>query len=405
MLAQGHRIGINEILSAEETLPGTEIKSVESNTITAYYDHQKDPGHELKLLANFKFNPMAAYYAYLNPNAMVRSYDNFDEITDDTMKEKLPKFTHVDLHVKLDKRIKLADSANVAFSSATFIPLAYEKNADPYDLLARISHEENSKKQEVTTTNVPTASYEMGEAGTNELILRTGLRRHWQGHYVIPNLKASEVKKDMTLSTADSNAFTILKKNAKAIADGTAEAIEVGGYVDGYIVGPSFLQFPIEPPIVANALKINFVHPEVTFVPQTPGKTGEANIVNKIVGGTSHNFKKDGITNPEFPKVEPSEVVVDGATYLFKGWNTQKDGKGDWFTADTDVRKDMTVYAIWETKEEPAPTPEPKPESSSGYFFVPEEKKREDHMAYMFGYPDKSVQPEGTLTVQKRQPW
>lgn len=402
MLAQGHSIGINEILSAEETLPGTEIKSVEGKTITAYYDHKKDPGYDLKLLANFKFNPMAAYYAYLNPHAMVRSYDNFDDIANDTMKAKLPKFTHVDLHVKLDKRIKLANSANVAFSSTTFVPLAYEKDADPYDLLARISHDENSKKQKVTITNVPTASYETAEEGTNELMLRTGLRRHWKGHYVIPNLKASEVKEDMTLSTPDTGAFTILKDYARAIADGTANPIEVGGHVDGYIVGPSYsglsLSFEIDP-INASPLKIGFVHPEVTFVPQTPGKTGEANIVNKIVGGTSHNFKEDGITNPEFPKVEPSEVVVDGATYLFKGWNTQKDGKGDWFTADTDVRKDMTVYAIWEPQ--PEPKPEPKPDNG-GMWILPgggkKEEATEDHIAYIFGYPDKSVRPEGNLT-------
>ena len=60
-------------------------------------------------------------------------------------------------------------------------------------------------------------------------------------------------------------------------------------------------------------------------------------------------------------------------------------------------------------KEEPQPNPNPNPQPDpQGPFYkgsiliLPEEKEkeadREEHMAYIFGYPDKSVKPEGTLT-------
>ena len=58
----------------------------------------------------------------------------------------------------------------------------------------------------------------------------------------------------------------------------------------------------------------------------------------------------------------PVDPVKDG--YKFAGWYTQKDGKGDEFTAATVVNGDTTVYASYASNKPkpPAPTPEPKPE-------------------------------------------
>lgn len=49
------------------------------------------------------------------------------------------------------------------------------------------------------------------------------------------------------------------------------------------------------------------------------------------------------------------------AGYVFREWNTQKDGNGDTFTETTIVEQDMTVYAQWEKEPEQPIIPE-KPE-------------------------------------------
>jgi len=51
----------------------------------------------------------------------------------------------------------------------------------------------------------------------------------------------------------------------------------------------------------------------------------------------------------------PTDVPVrDG--YNFNGWNTTQDGTGDSFTETTVVNADITVFATWESIQEPEPT-------------------------------------------------
>ncbi len=53
----------------------------------------------------------------------------------------------------------------------------------------------------------------------------------------------------------------------------------------------------------------------------------------------------------------PSDPVKDG--YLFKEWNTQKDGTGTKFTGETIVNNDVTVYAIYTKNTVTPPHPNP----------------------------------------------
>ena len=55
----------------------------------------------------------------------------------------------------------------------------------------------------------------------------------------------------------------------------------------------------------------------------------------------------------------PAAPAEDGFT--FKEWNTQQDGTGTAFNADTVVNNDMTVYAVY-TKNTVTPTPQPQPQ-------------------------------------------
>ena len=57
--------------------------------------------------------------------------------------------------------------------------------------------------------------------------------------------------------------------------------------------------------------------------------------------------KVDGAVNHfDLPTTNPTRTG-----YLFNGWNTKADGTGDAFTATTDVKNNMTVYAQWKPDE------------------------------------------------------
>ncbi len=81
----------------------------------------------------------------------------------------------------------------------------------------------------------------------------------------------------------------------------------------------------------------------------------------------------------------PADPTRSG--YTFTGWNTSKDGSGKTFSKDTVVESDMTVYAQWTANHVPViPTPS-KPTLNTG-----------DHFAYVMGYPDGTVRPNGSIT-------
>ena len=57
--------------------------------------------------------------------------------------------------------------------------------------------------------------------------------------------------------------------------------------------------------------------------------------------------KVDGVVNHfDLPTTNPTRTG-----YLFNGWNTKADGSGDAFTATTNVKNNMTVYAQWKPDE------------------------------------------------------
>ena len=64
--------------------------------------------------------------------------------------------------------------------------------------------------------------------------------------------------------------------------------------------------------------------------------------------------------------------------YTFKGWSYKKTRLNKIKSEDR-IYEQLTLYAIWEGEEE-------------------EEIKGKEHKAYIFGYPDKSVRPNGSIT-------
>ena len=165
---------------------------------------------------------------------------------------------------------------------------------------------------------------------------------------------------------------------------------------------------------------------------------------DKVTGGVNHF---------DLPTIEPTR-----GGYTFKGWNTKADGSGDAFTAATDVTSSMTVYAQWKknssggshstrkytlTYESNGGTAYQDERYSSGtkvtldkapiresYTFtgwytdeeltdkitsvtmtsdktvyagwvatgVPDMLNGDDHDAYVIGYPDGNVHPQGNIS-------
>ena len=163
--------------------------------------------------------------------------------------------------------------------------------------------------------------------------------------------------------------------------------------------------------------------------------------------------KVAGVVNHfPLPTVEPTR-----SGYTFKGWNTKADGSGDAFTATTDVTSSMTVYAQWKknsssshhstrytlhyesnggtaykderyssgTKVTLDKTPTRESYTFTGWYAdkkltdkitsvtmtsdktvyagwvatgVPDMLNGDDHDAYVIGYPDGNVHPQGNIS-------
>ena len=84
----------------------------------------------------------------------------------------------------------------------------------------------------------------------------------------------------------------------------------------------------------------------------------------QVASGIRVIFDKNGGDTEADPRSMVQDKVVDAVNhfdlpttnptrtgYLFNGWNTKADGTGDAFTATTDVKNNMTVYAQWKPDE------------------------------------------------------
>ena len=80
-------------------------------------------------------------------------------------------------------------------------------------------------------------------------------------------------------------------------------------------------------------------------------------------------------------------------TYSFTGW---KDAAGNFVTGELELTEDRTLYGVWTFRRSYRPTP------STPTVEIPDEDalglNTDDHFAYIIGYPDGTVQPNGQIT-------
>ena len=99
------------------------------------------------------------------------------------------------------------------------------------------------------------------------------------------------------------------------------------------------------------------------------------------------NYRGGEITNIEVEEgelIEPHLYIPRRRGYIFRGWSYDQKHLDEVKPGDR-IYTDTTLYAIWKRAEEERVE-------------EPEEIKGEDHKTYIFGYPDGSVRPNGSIT-------
>ena len=170
-------------------------------------------------------------------------------------------------------------------------------------------------------------------------------------------VKGYEIKSVKDLKFTNTSKF--LEWNTKA--DGTGTSYQVGDKVD--LTGNLYLYAIWEKPAPKPA------------EPST------------VILTLDENHRGGEITNIEVEEgdlIEPHLYIPRRRGYIFRGWSYDQKHLDEVKPGDR-IYSDTTLYAIWKRAEEERAE-------------EPEEIKGEDHKAYIFGYPNGTVRPNGSIT-------
>ena len=98
--------------------------------------------------------------------------------------------------------------------------------------------------------------------------------------------------------------------------------------------------------------------------------------------GTVPVDSKEYVKDEEVTILSNGDLAREG--YTFEGWNTKADGTGKSYKAKDifNITEDTTLYAVWKAIDE------------NGNEIL----DKVNHFAYIIGYPDGTVQPDGNIT-------
>ena len=423
-------------------------KDAEKRLIEYYFDPEKEE-YEVQAVSEFYFkDPRVPFVIVENPLGIIKSAKGVNDFTG----ENPQNYSYEDLIVELDKKFDVAKKQEEwTFESSTFIVSdVLDENYNslsptialpaPDSLVTKFSFENPNGLKKFIIRTTPRSDNSDAKYGSDI------------NNYPTDNttvVTGQQILQPMKLKTGKGSNIKISKEYAKELeANKALESISKGkirgavGINKKRMTGGAAIFATILPDSQAipelkakNTMNFDFALPIARFDKNTKalGDTEEQNlgyskfVVNEAMD--SDGFNKNTQPNKDITqageafiseedyKVNETKLTLNGKEYTFKGWNTQADGKGKFVKKDTiikyedlnqrtkdNVEEDITLYAIWETKEEPKPNPEPKPNTAPkiSFFVLPEEEKdtrpREDHLAYIYGYVDKSVRPDGTLT-------
>lgn len=352
-------VAINKAIAAQEYLYNDlKVKSEVENAkkeIT-FYSKNENINENLQLGGiSLGLNPFLMAIAryspthYFQPGTMEFYPTTKDEELNDPANKN---YTYMDLHVKLDPRVKLNSTLDFNLRSYAFKPhMVLNKNNEKIDANFTIT---NGNPESRITFN-------SDKVIDGEFTLRVRLRSEQD----IPNATAKDISEDSKLISNKKDNFIIPKEEIDKIAAGEAKPIEIKGYIDGWAQlyklvifgGPQAI-----PKKQAKDVTLNFVYNKIKFNKNSASFEGAAeqdlgtvNVVNNnTIDGDSLNkgTKPTKETVGDSMPADLSDVVANGKTYKFKGWNTQANGQGQSFTGATTVTEDQTVYAVWAEQSE-----------------------------------------------------
>lgn len=356
-------VAINKAIAAQDYLYNDlKVKSEVENAkkeIT-FYSKNENIHEKLQLSGmSLGLNPFLMAIAryspthYFQPGTMEHyPTTKEEELNDPTNKN----YTYMDLHVKLDPRVKLNSTLDFNFRSYSFKPhMVLNKNNEKIDANFTIT---NGNPESRITFN-------SDKVIDGEFTIRVRLRSEQD----IPNATVKDISEESKLISNKNDNFIIPKEEIDKIAAGEAKPIEIKGYVDGWakLYETSLFGFKLGGPQAipkkqAKDITLNFVYNKVKFNKNSASFEGAAeqdlgtvNVVNNnTIDGDSLNkgTKPTKETVGDSMPADLPDVVANGKTYKFKGWNTQADGQGQSFTGAITVTKDQTVYAVWAEQAE-----------------------------------------------------
>ena len=356
-------VAINKAIGAQDYLYNDlKVKSEVENAkkeIT-FYSKNENINEKLQLGGvSLGLNPFLMAIAryspthYFQPGTMEHYPTKIEEELNDPTNKG---YTYMDLHVKLDPRVKLNSTLDFNFRSYSFKPhMVLNKNNEKIDANFTIT---NGNPESRITFN-------SDKVIDGEFTLRVRLRSEQD----IPNATVKDISEESKLISNKNDNFIIPKEEIDKIAAGEAKPIEIKGYIDGWakLYETSVFGFKLGGPSAipkkqAKDVTLNFVYNKVKFNKNSASFEGAAeqdlgtvNVVNNnTIDGDSLNkgTKPTKETVGDSMPADLSDVVANGKTYKFKGWNTQANGQGQSFTGATTVTEDQTVYAVWAEQSE-----------------------------------------------------
>ncbi len=385
----------------EDVLPDSTIKHKNNATtwentpnierrVTAYYEEGREK-YAVTSSADFTYSDLRVPAAAIeNPLGTVKSAKGITDFSGGDSNS--PKsYSYEDLLVDLDENVDVNTvQNNWTFSSSTFMVAAIlDEN---YNVLPASITQPNH------TNLISTFSFNLPE-NAKKFIIRTVPRNDiGNGKYDNEGLpsnniltaKGSDLQSPMILKTNNSQNITVSKELALKLAkDSNSDLKELNFF--GKIAGnlafnksqyphPFNLFVPNNSEIklteASNHLYIDFAIPLARFDKNTKdlGDFEEQNLGYSIFA-LNGSFKNDEFnldSEPNLDSENPGDAFykgfdlgkkynINGKELVFKGWNTKADGSGEFVTEDSqvtasmlnqngnsEVKEDMTLYAIWE---------------------------------------------------------
>ena len=136
-----------------------------------------------------------------------------------------------------------------------------------------------------------------------------------------------------------------------------------------------------------NNYDISYINPITTTVYDPNGGLGKLFVEEVPTPGFEDKVVKDRSIKIK----SPGDVKISKDNYTLREWNTSPSGSGAKYMPDKTVEKhkgNLYLNAIWnEVKKD-----------EINFIVFPVKPKEETHIAYIKGYPDSTVRPEGKIT-------